>query len=425
MPGSSDVPQSDPDPAAATSTGLVRRRPGLVWLLALLVVPVLLTAVLLAVRTDPIEDDLQQRSLAALEARGITGAQVDFSGRDATVTVPAGADAEEARRVVAAVDGVRAARAAGGRQDAAQPPVTATSTDAPTPTASEVSPSGAASPSDTTGPQATPTDSASPTAAATPSATVPVVPAVARFSLARTENALEVQAVVRDQATKDAIIAEARSLLDESTSLEGTITIDPATALPNPRALSGLLRALSTASSDTVVRYDGVTITLTGEVTDQATKATAARSAAAAVPGAVLANQLRVPVIQLPPVTEACRTFEDRLLQLMTRNRIGFLSGTSLMTQQSRVSVLRAAVLLKSCDTARVEVGGHTDNLGDPAASLPLSQRRADAVRAELVRLGVPAERIIARGYGESRPLASNATAAGRIANRRVEIKVP
>src|SRR5687768_4982922 len=90
VPGSSDDSRSDPTAAAATSSGLVRRRPGFVWLLAAVLVPVLLTALVIGLKAGPTEDDLRRRSLAALEARGITGVQVDFSGRDATVVVPAG-----------------------------------------------------------------------------------------------------------------------------------------------------------------------------------------------------------------------------------------------------------------------------------------------------------------------------------------------
>lgn len=101
--------------------GLARRRPGFVWLLAAVLVPVLLAAVVIAIKTGPTEDDLRQRSLAALDARGITGVRVDFSGRDATVVVPAGADAAEAQKVVAAVDGVRTAHTDGGTQQLATP----------------------------------------------------------------------------------------------------------------------------------------------------------------------------------------------------------------------------------------------------------------------------------------------------------------
>jgi OOP family OmpA-OmpF porin len=209
------------------------------------------------------------------------------------------------------------------------------------------------------------------------------------------------------------------------TTFDDKLTVNPAAAPLNPTAVSALLRALSTAGGEASVGYDGTTVTLSGQVSDQATKATAGRAAATAVPGAVVANQLQVPAIPKPPISEACQTFEQRLARLSTSSKIVFLSGTAIVNDASRSSVLRAAALLKSCDTARVEVGGHTDNLGDPSTSLPLSQQRAEAVKAALVKLGVSADRIISRGYGETRPLASNSTSAGRIANRRVEIRVP
>jgi outer membrane protein OmpA-like peptidoglycan-associated protein len=395
VPGSSDDSQSDPD--ATASTGSARRRPGLVWLIAALLVPAVLAALLIVTRTGPTEDDLRDRSLAALEASGITGARVDFSGRDATVVVPAGADADQAREVVAAVDGVRVANATGGT-------------------------SGQAGTTPSPAPSTAPSPTGSPTPAPSPSG--PATVTVAPFSIVRTDTSVSVQAVVRDQAAKEAIVADARLFLDEGAALDDRISVDPATAVANPSALIGLLRALSTASGDATVRYDGTTVTLTGQVVDQATKATAARSAAAAVPGAVVANQLRVPQPPRPPVTPACQTFEAQLIRWRAGNRIGFLAGTSLITEPSVLSVVRVATLLRSCDTVRVEVAGHTDNLGDPRTSQPLSERRAEAVQAELVRRGVPAERITTRGYGESRPLAPNSTAAGRIANRRVEIKV-
>ncbi|WP_432939188.1 OmpA family protein [Kribbella sp. CA-253562] len=255
---------------------------------------------------------------------------------------------------------------------------------------------------------------------------VPPEPTAAPFSIAWTEDAgLSVTAVLQDQAARDKVVDEIRSLLDTNETFGDQLTVDAATGLANPNALVGLLHALRAATGDVAVRYDGTTITLTGDVADQATKATAARAAAKAVPGAVVANQLRVPTAVKPPVSEACQTFESRLAQLTGQHKIRFLSGTAIVSERSRGSIPRVAALLKSCATARVEVAGHTDNLGDPSTSLPLSQRRADAVTAQLVRLGVPAERIISRGYGESEPVASNRTSAGRIANRRVEIRVP
>jgi outer membrane protein OmpA-like peptidoglycan-associated protein len=68
-----------------------------------------------------------------------------------------------------------------------------------------------------------------------------------------------------------------------------------------------------------------------------------------------------------------------------------------------------------------MEIGGHTDNTGDADRQLALSQQRADAVRAYLIQQGVPEAMLVAKGYGDARPIASNDTEEGRFRNRRVE----
>jgi len=80
--------------------------------------------------------------------------------------------------------------------------------------------------------------------------------------------------------------------------------------------------------------------------------------------------------------------------------------------------------LLKFTEIAKVEVQGHTDNVGEDAYNSGLSQRRVDAVMARLVDLGVPSKRLTAVGYGEGCPIASNGTDAGRAENRRVQFIV-
>lgn len=72
-----------------------------------------------------------------------------------------------------------------------------------------------------------------------------------------------------------------------------------------------------------------------------------------------------------------------------------------------------------------VEIRGHTDSDGSAAHNRDLSDRRARAVRATLIRLGVPADRMTARGYGEDMPVASNATPEGKARNRRIEFFIP
>ena len=71
----------------------------------------------------------------------------------------------------------------------------------------------------------------------------------------------------------------------------------------------------------------------------------------------------------------------------------------------------------------RVEIQGHTDSRGNRAYNQDLSQKRAESVRQYLIDKGIAADRLTARGYGPDKPIASNATSAGRAQNRRVELK--
>jgi OOP family OmpA-OmpF porin len=84
-----------------------------------------------------------------------------------------------------------------------------------------------------------------------------------------------------------------------------------------------------------------------------------------------------------------------------------------------------ARAILNGPADATYEIQGHTDSTGDPDANLALSQRRAVAVRDELIDRAVPAGRLTAVGYGQTRPLASpEETDADRATNRRVVLVV-
>ena len=75
-------------------------------------------------------------------------------------------------------------------------------------------------------------------------------------------------------------------------------------------------------------------------------------------------------------------------------------------------------------DDEKIEVGGHTDNVGKPDANILLSQNRANTVRAYLLMKGIAPERVTAKGYGMTQPIAENDTAEGRGLNRRTEVKI-
>ncbi len=75
-------------------------------------------------------------------------------------------------------------------------------------------------------------------------------------------------------------------------------------------------------------------------------------------------------------------------------------------------------------DDERIEIGGHTDNVGKTAANILLSMERAKSVMAYVITKGIDASRLAAKGYGSSIPLVSNATREGKAINRRTEIKI-
>ena len=125
------------------------------------------------------------------------------------------------------------------------------------------------------------------------------------------------------------------------------------------------------------------------------------------------------------PEAQGCKT---RQLVTIRGERLEILDKVFFDTARARIqprsfALLKnvAAVLNAHPEIARVEVQGHTDDQGPAQANLRLSQQRAEAVQDFLQKEGVEPGRLVARGYGESEPIAPNATKAGRAENRRVE----
>ena len=101
-----------------------------------------------------------------------------------------------------------------------------------------------------------------------------------------------------------------------------------------------------------------------------------------------------------------------------------FASNSSTLTSAATGNIDELATTLQKYADTNVTIDGHTDASGSDAINQPLSQRRAQAVANELTAKGVDTSRITATGYGSSQPVADNTTAAGKAANRRVEVAI-
>jgi outer membrane protein OmpA-like peptidoglycan-associated protein len=108
--------------------------------------------------------------------------------------------------------------------------------------------------------------------------------------------------------------------------------------------------------------------------------------------------------------------------EITIRDQIQFALDSAVILPQSFGILTEVAdTLIRHTEIKRIEVQGHTDNSGTAEHNKALSEDRAEAVKNWLSVHGVPLERLLARGYGQSRPLAPNVTAANRSQNRRVQ----
>ncbi len=116
-----------------------------------------------------------------------------------------------------------------------------------------------------------------------------------------------------------------------------------------------------------------------------------------------------------------CQSSLDKLL---SKQKVLFDYNKASLTKDSYTLLDRIAKTLQNCHASRVEIGGHTDNIGRDSYNQRLSQKRALAVKEYLVQKGIASDSLEAVGHGEKQPIASNKTAQSRAKNRRIEFIV-
>ncbi|GGM52501.1 hypothetical protein GCM10012275_24350 [Longimycelium tulufanense] len=340
------------------------------WLVAAVLTPTVVAGAATMTTGRSIEQDLADRARRALQGAGID-AHVTMDGRDASLArVPAGRG-NQAHQLVDDLAGVR------------------------TVTVAE----------------------------AQPASTRPAPAEAEPVTMTFTGDQVALTGPVPDEATRRAMVREIEHSCGRA--VIGALQVRPGVdTVGKPEAFGELAKAAAHPAGERTVSWGPLGVVLTGTAPDPVAKQRIENAVRRAVPGVEVHSRL---VVTREGSARAARDNElqERLDRLLGEHPITFRPNTAELTAEGVEAVRRAAQLLAEATDRTVEVGGHVAaGPGAEANAVRLSQQRAEVVRRRLVHQGFPAGQVVAKGYGDSRPRADNNTAAGKAANRRVEITV-
>lgn len=222
------------------------------------------------------------------------------------------------------------------------------------------------------------------------------------------------EGVVPDQSTKLRILRELQNVYGAERVVD-RIQVESIPAPPNwGEYVAGMLTPGLRRVSGGRLEVNGQSVRITGEVVNEAQRQQ-------------VASDLSLASNSSYTVTNSLRTggSGQGLLDATLAGRIiEFESGSARLTDVGRGILDEMAGGLREIGDARVQIVGHTDDVGARQANIALSQARALAVRDYLVGQGIPVENLSVLGRGPDEPIADNATDEGRARNRRIQFKV-
>jgi len=127
-----------------------------------------------------------------------------------------------------------------------------------------------------------------------------------------------------------------------------------------------------------------------------------------------------------PKTNKGCPVIEEEIIEIlkMAFDNLEFESAKDIIKDESKPSLDELATVLLKKTTWKLEISGHTDNVGDDNANMVLSKKRAESLKNYLISKGVETTRLTALYFGETKSIADNNTPEGRKKNRRVEMKI-
>lgn len=223
-------------------------------------------------------------------------------------------------------------------------------------------------------------------------------------------------------AAKASSIDVVKKTAGPGVTVKDALVTKPDAFTPEAKALEALVAAAKLVPG-CLIDVKGASVVVHGAAPTEDAKQALLAAITATFPGATTnAHDLLVGDASVPPAN--CGALADYVRLVTATNKVQFATGGAALTADSQLALKRIATAAKPCPDVKLTVTGNTDSSGKEAENEALSKKRAESVKAQLVTLGMPAESITSTAKGESNPLASNETAAGREINRRVDIVV-
>ncbi len=253
----------------------------------------------------------------------------------------------------------------------------------------------------------------------------PVVPTADpyRWSVSKQSSGTTVRGNVMDEAAKGSVIAMVNKTLGGEAADKQVIAQGKPEGFDDARKLvTSQLRLLEAGQGNVV----GNTLSVSGRAKNENIKNLVDKIVQKRLPaGFTGTTNILFPKPEPAPVpaavAEAC---QSDITDAINGQKIQFETDKAVIKSESEGVLNAVADAASKCPAVRMEIAGHTDSRGRDAYNQTLSEARANAVKAYLVKAGIVTDRMDAKGYGETQPIASNKTRDGRAQNRRIEFNV-
>lgn len=225
--------------------------------------------------------------------------------------------------------------------------------------------------------------------------------------------------VLPDEASKAAVIARANELYGAgkyTDNLKVQANLNKAAWVPNAPAILPALKDISSGG----LKVENGEIIATGQVANDDIRLKTIRD----LEKAVSPNLKVIDRLTVGNLTAEASKLQVDLNQQLEGKTIEFETNSDVILPTSKTILDQVSEVLKTVPATPIEVGGHADNRGNPQSNMRLSERRANSVLKYLTGKGIEAKRLSAKGFGDTKPIADNATPEGQLKNRRIEFRV-